>query len=293
MEGQVNYNGVLKSKNVYYKHSGKFECLGIFLMLLFGILSAIIFAGIYATAIIYIPLVFINIFITFFYGTFIGKLVGYGAKIGKVRNTKIVIAFAVLIGIFAEYTNWVWWIMVYTRKEIGEFILLLNPSDIFAAMSKLSETGVWSIKGDTPTGIALYIVWICEAVFIICTAVAAAREVIKDKAFCEDCNCWVKGALGVSNLEPLNNLYQIKSEIEAANFECIKGLNTVDSNLNHTIIMLKYCDQCKNYFLIDVSSVIYIINNKQKKPQKKVIECVKNFIIDRNTFEDSKNSYGI
>jgi hypothetical protein len=67
--------------------------LGLPLMLIGGSVGSLVLSAIYGYAIFYIPFIYINLFVTFGFGALVGLLVGFAAKLGKVRNSVLVVLF--------------------------------------------------------------------------------------------------------------------------------------------------------------------------------------------------------
>src|SRR5512146_3526374 len=117
----------MQTMGKYYSHSGKFEILGLVYMLVFGAAGALVLGLIYAYATDYIPLVYLNMLLVIGYGCGVGACVHFGAKFGKVRNGKLLLLGGFAAGLMAEYTNWVWWVLAYTKQEV----LVFMPADLW------------------------------------------------------------------------------------------------------------------------------------------------------------------
>src|SRR5579864_5250362 len=151
--------GVPMQQGKYFKHSGAFGPLGLVYMLLFGALGAVLLGAVYGYGDFYIPIVFLNIVLVVVFGSCVGLCVSKSAKLGKVRNPKLILAVGVLAGVLAEYIGWVSWIYAYTKQEV----FLIWPQDLWAAIQVVNADGAWSTFDYKPTGVELYIVWAVEA----------------------------------------------------------------------------------------------------------------------------------
>ena len=147
----------------YYAHSGKFGLMGPIYMLVMGTVGSLVLSAVYGYAIYYIPFIYLNFLITLGFGACVGFLVGYGGKLGKVRNPGMLLIFGLAFGMFAEYAGWVSWIFALSKQQA----LALQPLDIWAVVMLVGQEGAWSIFGWTPTGASLFAIWAIEAVMII------------------------------------------------------------------------------------------------------------------------------
>ena len=278
---------------VYYKHSGKMTPLGVIYMLLFGIIGAIVLSLIYCYATIYIPFVYINFLLTLCYGGAVGLIVAIGAKKGKIRNIKLLIGIAIIIGVFAEYTNWVSWIYVFTKHKV----FTLSLVKIKSLIELMAVTGVWSIKGSVVKGASLYIIWVVEAAIIIGASAYGAFAHLKSVPFCEDCNEWVNKKRKISFREPILNQFDARMRLERMDYEPITSLKPVgiDSKA-YTEIELRDCPICNQKHYITVKSIIIneISKGRKKKETKKVVNMVaENLIVDSESFSNIKSALQI
>ena len=95
----------------FYEPSNKFSyaSFGYFLLACLTIIP--ILALIYSYAIWYIPIPYINFFITAGFGFGIGLVVQYLAvKLGKVRNSKVAALFGFLGALVGLYISWAVWV---------------------------------------------------------------------------------------------------------------------------------------------------------------------------------------
>ena len=261
-----------------YNHSGKIGILGIVYMLIFGIASALIFGMLYSYLIYFIPFPYITFFITLGFGIIVGVATGYGGKLGKIRNNKVMLIGGLLTGIIALYCSWVGYIFVSSGSEIW----LLNPASILTMAKAVAAIGPWSIFGITFKGALLYFVWIIEALIIIGTSTLVAMVYTSNSIFCEKCNKWLKHKETISHLEPLKNLdIQIK-QFQKGDFSSLYGLKEAKSNV-YTELEIQHCHLCKEQYFLTVK-LIGINVDKDGTEKKKESEIVKHTTISVSTY---------
>ena len=269
----------------YYKHSGAFSAMGPVTIIAFGTIGTVILGLIYSYATSYIPFIYLNILLTLGLGFGVGIVVGIGGKIGKVRNTSIMVLFGVIFGLFAEYVQWVFWILAESKQQI----FIFNPVDIFYTIQYLAVEGVWSLRGFTPTGGVLYFIWFLEAAIIIVISTLISGSFVKDIPFCEKCDKWADNSEVLAPLDFPDNNEELKSHLEQGDFSALPllGIATPESNRFITV-KLQCCAECKEFYLISVSSTIVTKNNKGEE-KSEVNSIVNNLIIDQRVYDSLKN----
>ncbi len=269
----------------YYKHSGAFSPLAPVIVLGSGIIGAIILSFIYSYATYYIPFVYLNILLTIGLGLGLGAIVGIAGMHSKVRNNALMALFGIIIGLVAEYGQWVFWILAESKQKL----FLLNPADLFVIIQYLAVDGVWSIRSFTPTGNILYSIWFVEAAIIIVTTTLMSVFFLNTSPFCEKCNEWADKK---ETLFPLGfpiNSEKLKTELEKGNFSALTLLGTAKpSSAQFTTVELQYCPHCNDLYLISVTSSTMTVNSKGEQKEDKN-EIVQNLIIDQRVYNSLKN----
>ena len=191
----------------YYTPSGRFSPISFILWLGTAAIALPILSFIYAYAIWYIPIPYLNFIITGIFGLAIGIVVSrIVLRIGKVRNGKLAFVFAFFAALTALYIHWAVWVdLVFNisgtigSDQIGVatsnvnmyevFNLLLQPTLLFDLMKEINQVGVWGIKGGTVSGGFLTFIWVVELiVVIIATLMTGTGQA--SKPFCEEEETW-------------------------------------------------------------------------------------------------------
>lgn len=169
--------------NAFYKHSGNAPISGILLTIIVGLIGAVVFGTLYGFIIAKSPFIYLNVIATVVFGVFLGLVIGYGAKLGKIRNFKLIFILSLVVSVVAVYVHWVVWLKVITE------VVILDPLALKAALSYISTIGAWSIFDSTPTGWLLWTFWIVEALIVVIATSVIAND-STDIPFCEDVNEW-------------------------------------------------------------------------------------------------------
>ncbi|MFT5823822.1 MAG: hypothetical protein ACI8ZM_005085 [Crocinitomix sp.] len=198
-----------------YQPSGKIGRSAFFWGVILIIIVLPILAHIYAYLSWYTPLLVLNILVIIGFSYAIGIAVSIViVKLGKVRNPKFVILITFLVALIALYYAWAVWINLYMNaaesyhlgrlsftKTIAPnkdvYRLITQPSNLFAMLQEINETGAWSIStkqnhegtGAVKGGFAT-LIWVIEVILIM----AFSFIKIKGKAslpFSEEFDVWL------------------------------------------------------------------------------------------------------
>lgn len=183
-----------------YQHSGIVPVTGATVALAAGCLVAPLLGVAYSFSFYYIPFVYLNFLLACAFGAGIGWVVGYLARVGKIRNTLAVSAFAAVATILGVYAEW--GSTVYAMTPVTDLqqlwadagFLPLRPNNLVALMQHLFAEGSWGLSGNsTVHGWPLVALWIIEAGIIFGAATATAANHIVKRPFCENCQVWIEG----------------------------------------------------------------------------------------------------
>ena len=188
--------------------------------------------------------------------------------------------FGLVFGLLAEYFQWVFWIFAESKQQF----LTFSPNEILAIIQFAAETGVWSIKSITPTGIFLYLIWFVEAAMIAGISTFTAGVFLKGDPFCEKCEAWVNNSTMLKHLNCSKNDEDLKNRLEQGEFSALAELGKTDFGTNfYTTVELQSCQQCNDFYVMTVKSVSVTKTSKgeDKKTEKSVVE---NLIINSEVF---------
>lgn len=252
----------------YYQPSGKYSPNAFIFFLIIALFALPLLGLIYAYAIWYIPLIYVNFIIAGGFGFAVGWLINkFVITKGKVRNTKLAILFGVLSGLIALYFHWAVWmdlvlnagesigserigITVSNIKILQVFSLATNPSALFELIGLVNETGTWGIRGGTVSGAFLSVIWIIELLIVVIVAtlipIGTARE-----PFCEIDNDWfTKTMLPAFNV--VTDKSQMKTALENGQPNAFDGISKVENtDQHHSIFTLYSSEKGENYLSIE------------------------------------------
>lgn len=246
------------NESLYYKPSGKFSVIGVLVVLGLGGLVGAILALIYGYLTEFNPFIYINILATVALGFGTGMAVAMGVQIGKMRSPAIALLLGLLVGGFTHYVGWVTWTHALLA-DAGKDVWILNPAALIEVIQLLAQKGVWSLKGSTPTGVFLYVVWSIETLIVV-GFVAFASYSAASETFCESCDVWTENQLTDIPLGMGLPTEEIKSKLESGNFLALKELGAMDGLKYHTIT-LAACPSCQMAGFLSLSAV-------EMKPKK-------------------------
>lgn len=153
----------------------------------------------YAYAINYIPFVYLNFFVTFFFGGFIS--IYQAAKNGKLANKAQLITLSIITALIAYYLHWAVYCSLNSNIISAEDMLLqlstrdvlsngfqtnnstwhyiTHPAQLFSTINNISKEGLWTFKDIEVKGVLLYIVWLVESFMIFGTALYMPLDMLK------------------------------------------------------------------------------------------------------------------
>ncbi len=270
----------MTENNSYYTHSGNTPTLSILLTIAFGLCAALILSAVYGYAIFYIPIIYLNFFITLGFGFLVGIAVGTGGKIGKARNTQFYGVLGFAMGLFAAYAGWVMYFYAGSEQSFFPYHL----KDLWANMQFLTESGIWSIFGWTPTGWQLYVIWGIEALMIIGASTLIAIGFVDTTPFCEECNTWVENGQVIEGLENIEDRASFKSDIEQGKIERLSELKQLKSESNYgTEVHLSSCVSCSNTHFLSLECTAVTMDDDGKL-EKTSDRFMQNFILSNDQY---------
>ncbi|MDR1079427.1 MAG: hypothetical protein LBQ79_00310 [Deltaproteobacteria bacterium] len=167
------------------------------LIILAALVAGAVLAPLYAAVSLYVPYIYANIVLVFFYGGAVGLAGGAVAKGTLTLNPPVAGLFSVIGGLAGFAVSWTVWLALVINfngaafpgfREVldflcapGEWGLLLTEPGVMVDIAKhINGTGLWSIgksSRSTVSGLPLLGVWIGEvAIFVVAAATVAAAS---------------------------------------------------------------------------------------------------------------------
>ena len=183
----VNDLTIMNEISGKYKSRKTFNLPRLILLSILFLPLGFVFSFIYAYLMWFIPFPYFNVIITAALGVLIGFV--FPIKLSKCTNSKVAIFSILIFALICHYFGWITWMDLYinqsdvieikhTRSPISSIVpsssnleqilyLFTNPSVFFSNISKLAQTGYFSIFSYTPQGFMLCLIWILELLIIL------------------------------------------------------------------------------------------------------------------------------
>lgn len=264
-----------------YRHSGVVPLGGALLTTLVGLIATALYGVIYTFAVVWIPFIYVTFLLTLGFGFLIGLTVGGLATFGRIRNTFVLGAIALLMALFGIYVEWGTSPLALGMQEIG--ILGFLPDVMWWFVQYLYQNGSWRLFGDdNVSGIPLAIIWLIEAGTIIFIAVTVAIGKIGDQAFCEQCNAWIQNEEGVQAFRADESDLE---SIVSGNLVRLSDLTRADGSEMAVIRLdLACCMQCDTNNFLTLQAVQVTVDDDGNVKEEKT-SIVEHLAVHKNQIE--------
>jgi hypothetical protein len=242
-----------------YKHSGKFNPLG--LVLAIGAAAAVGFPlGLaYAYIVRWIPFIYVNFFATLGYGFAVGWVTSRILKTSQVRNTSLAALAGLAAGLIALYMEWSG--TLHALFEGSPWFFL--PDEVMRGMSLLYEQGSWGLRsGGNVTGVLLAVVWVVEAGIIVGLAVMIPFGFVGDTPFCEKNKCWLDEDKTIDTLERFTDPVHLATLKAGDILPITQAKPKTEGAKEFTRLLLKRSPRCKIFCTLRVQHVTLTTDTK-------------------------------
>lgn len=234
----------------YYQPSGRVPFTGTLIMLTLGILGAFVLAPIYAWCDIHAGFDKLRLCVAILYAGLIGGWVYFCSFLGKVRNRLFAGMVGLVIGCFAVYFAWTWFLCVYDDWEFA--FLTLGPQELWETIQGIAQRGLWEKKGVPVSELELKIWWGGEALGVVATAACLAAQ--QGRPFCEACGRWTAKTAGPAMGLPTTA--SLKQDLEAEKYEELKKLIRIPAGGTvQTKATVYSCPDCDDSHYLDLGVV--------------------------------------
>lgn len=245
--------------NRYYQQSGAAPIGGLISALSIAATAALICGFLYGVVGYYNPF----IYVTFLGALGVSALVGHwlhGRLVaGKIRNKGATILVALLVAGTLIYAAWWGYICAALEWEV----LFVTPEGVLGFINLVSPQGLWSIKNSTPTGWALYVIWLIEAALIIGATLMTALEV--SPPFCEDCDEVTTEAISMHPI-PVRVINTLRDELEAEQYEpLLEGVCQTALPSNFMAVTANRCPRCSESCYLRIQQLV-VTSDKDGSP---------------------------
>ena len=292
--------------SLYYQPSNKMPLPGSVLLLLGGALAAAALAFVYVYAIWYIPFIYINFLLCLGFGLVLGAALMQLARLGRLRSPWGVGGLALLVGLVAVYVEWAVYLTLLLNTEADgpgpaadthtSFSaslfrsLLVQPGRMVEVLREINETGTWSLKSLTPSGIFLALIWLAEAVTIVGGACWLARSQA-EQPFSETTDTWADEEVLAHPVGYAHDAAATRTTLETGHFQALTPHLTEAAEEQFARLKL-HCaaddHACQYLTLENVTKAL----DKKGKPTQSTTVVVRHLAISRAAYQDLKKRFG-
>jgi hypothetical protein len=267
----------------FYRHSGKFNPLGLVPPLIAAILVGLPLGLLYSYLIKWIPFIYLNFLLTFGYGFAFGAMTMVLLKFGNVRNSVIALLCGLAAGLIGWYFNW----NGHINALIDHAPWLLNPRQIGHAVQLLYSTGSWSIgfSGHDPvTGIPLAFIWLCEGAIIVGISSLISYGFVSKTPFCEQHKCWLDEEKKIDKLDAFVSPAQLAA-LEQGDIAPLEEAHPrVPASGRFARLTLRYSDKCDDFCTLTIENIDVTLD-KDNNPKEKSQLLMTNLFVPKTMFD--------
>jgi hypothetical protein len=290
----------------YYQPSNKMPPAGVLALVAGGVVAALVLALVYIYAVWYIPFVYINFVLCLGFGLLLGAVLAVLVRLGKLRNPGATGALALLVGLVAVYLEWgVYLTLLFNSETTGTgtnadtstsfslslFIdILAHPAAMWLAMQKINETGTWSLKGSTPSGVFLGVIWVIEAVVILGGAWLMAKAQATEP-FSETSNEWADEETLAHPLTFAQDAATTRTALETGQFHHLTPHSSPETEAPFARLKLHSAPNDHNCRYLTLENVTTTIDKKGKASQS-TTTVVQHLAISPATFQELHRRFG-
>lgn len=181
---------------LFYEPSGRIHPIGLAAAYLAGLLVTSLLGYLYTLIVLFVPLIYLNFLVTVGFGIALGILVRLLTKLTQNRSLQHQLLLAILLGLFANYCQWVGFVLYAILgiiPGISDYYLNLgmitDPSTFFGVIGEINRVGMWEVFGITANGGILTMIWLLEFAIIAAFPVIGAYKA-KSIPYAEDLQTW-------------------------------------------------------------------------------------------------------
>jgi hypothetical protein len=222
--------------DAYYRLSGEVTVAGLFMGLGGGLTAGAVLAFAYSYLITYIPFVYLNFLCTIGYALVLGAVTGHLMRVGKMRNSVVGGSLGLIVALVSYYFSWAVWLSITVSGSdlsVSSVELAAQPGALWRVMQAVNENGAWSVglglsailsgRGGMVSGVALWVVWVIEALIVLVGTTIAALGTLAVDPFCESCQTWCAEEKDVLSIRPADS-GELTRRFEAKDFAFLKAV---------------------------------------------------------------------
>ncbi len=234
-----------------YTQSGRLGS-GLVVVPVVGAVSALVLGIAYSYISVYSPIAgWISLLFMAGFAVCLGAAVAKAGVVAKVRSAPFMKLAGITTGLLGLYVSWAAFeVALLGRSGMedapGLLDVLSSPVGVWEVALLINETGWYSIKGATPKGGVLWVLWGIEAVVVVGGVFLMAPHAVEGEVFCERCDRWCElrplaGVLGLP--ENGEHLRRVAEGSVAA----LEGLPVVSTDQpDHLRLGVQACTLCRH-----------------------------------------------
>lgn len=292
--------------STYYQPSNKMPVTGTLALLVGGVVAALLLAVVYIYAVWYIPFVYVNFFLCLGFGLLLGAVLALLVRLGKLRSPGAVGGLALLVGLVAVYLEWgVYLTLLFNSESTGSGAnadtstsfsaslfadILTHPAAMWLALQKINETGTWSLKGATPSGVFLAIIWVIEAVLILGGTYLMAKAQATEP-FSETSNEWATEETLAHPLTFAQDVATTRTALESGQLHYLTPHTAAEAEAPFARLKLHSAPNDPNCRYLTLENVTTTIDKKGKASQS-TSTVVQHLAISPTAFNELQRRFG-
>jgi len=255
------------AQSLYYNPSGALSPVSIILAGLYGVGGGAVLGAVYGYLTQYNPFIYINFLASAGFGFLLGYLGWLAAKQGRTRSPLFAGLLGLITGGLGLYLGWVFWVAALFGRG-DETMWFIFPWQLWEVIEVINREGAWNLKGTTPTGIALWLIWGAELVVVMGLAAFTAYSQAADTPFCEKCSAWAIAVFTGRRYGPSQDLDGLRRRLETGDLGVFAKLPAAEGN-ELTSVDLQACPTCKQRGFLSVEKVVVSTNKKGERKEDK------------------------
>lgn len=162
---------------------------------------------------------------------------------------------------------------------------------MLAAMKQINETGTWSLKGSTPSGVFLALIWLVEALIIIGGAILLARSQAIEP-FSETANEWATEEEMAHPVGYAHDAAAVRTALETGQFHTLTPYRSEAAEDQFARLKLHHAPNDANCRYLTLENVTKTLDKKGKTTQTSS-PVVQRLAISPAAYQDLKTRFGV
>lgn len=248
----------------YYVESGRVSGKGAAISFAVAAAAGAVVGFVYGVVDMINPMIFLNVLGVILLAGAVGAGAHFGRRIGHVRKDHVADGAALFGGLVGLYFAWGGWFFALTSWSST---FLTNPNGLWLMIKLVNMKGAWSLKGSTPTGGILWVIWACEALIVIGGAWLVVRSMGEGEAYCEGLDCWADEET-VGTYEVPGDLAAVQRAFEDGDYSAIGGwTRRAASDAEVLKATVKYCESPQTPYFLTLDVVTRSTNAKGEEEE--------------------------